>query len=119
MKREIAPEVFRQRLLIDLITTKEVSEDLVLGYLNGIVAELQVNTSGGPTIYPSGEKGKPENQGVEGFVPLIESGISINTWSESGLVAIYIHTCKEFSEEQAIGFTKRYFGANEAYTQSV
>jgi len=114
----IAPEIFRQRLLIELITKREINETLVKDFLNQIVKELELRTSGNPIIYKSGE-GKPQNQGVEGFVPLIDSGITINAWAESGLISIFLHTCKEFSEEKALKFIKDYFKPKEIFSKTI
>lgn len=102
----LAPEVFRQRFLIDLVTGMKISKSDVERYLNGIVEKLGLKISGGSDVYDGHGKGKKKNEGFEGFVGLIDSGISISIWAESGLVSIFIHTCKPFSEEDATAFTK-------------
>lgn len=105
----IAPEVIRQRLVVDLTTGKDLTKSSIEQFLKDFVGELNLSSYGGPMIYETGGIGKSINQGFDGFIALVDSGISISTWKDSGLVSIYIHTCKEFSEEKAIGFVKKYF----------
>ena len=117
-KSRIAPEIFRQRILIELITKKEISEKIIANFLDGIVKKLELRVSAPPITYKSGE-GKPINEGIEGFVPLIDSGITINTWKQSGLVSVFIHTCKSFSEEKALDFIKIFFEPIEFSSESI
>lgn len=105
----IAPEVMRQRLLIDFTTKRNLTKEFVEQFLKDIVAELKLTSYGGPMVYETGDTGKPINRGYDGFIALVDSGISISTWKDSGLVSLYVHTCKEFSEGQTINFVKKYF----------
>jgi S-adenosylmethionine decarboxylase len=105
----IAPEVMRQRLLIDFTTKKDLTKEFIEQFLRNLVAELKLRSYGGPVVYETGGTGKLINQGFDAFIALVDSGISISTWRDSGLVSLYIHTCKEFSEEQTINFVKKCF----------
>ena len=118
-KEEIAPEVFRQRFLVDLTTEKELTKEFVKQFLKDIIQELNLKSYGGPIVYETGGTGKPINQGYDGFIALVDSGISISTWRDSGLVSLYIHTCKEFSEDQTINFLKKYFTPIKIHSKRV
>ncbi len=83
-----APNIFRQRLLIEGFYTIEVTKELLQSYLLQIAAHLQpyllqiaahlqLRTYGEPIIFsPASGMGREENSGFDAFVPLINSGIS-------------------------------------------
>lgn len=105
----VAPEVFRQRMLVDITTDTSLTKTAVEEFLTGIVKHLRLISYGGPMVYETGGQGKAVNQGYDGFIALVDSGISISTWRDSGLVSVYVHTCKEFKEEDALTFIDDYF----------
>ncbi len=57
--------------------------------------------------------GKPENQGFDAFIPLIDSGISLYVWSKPRFFAAVLFTCKRFGVARALDFTRAHFGAAE------
>ena len=82
--KNIAPEIFRQRLLIEGFFTIDVTRELLSQYLLGVAAHLNLRAYGDPTIFsPASGMGKEENQGFDAFLPLIDSGISAYIWSKS------------------------------------
>jgi S-adenosylmethionine decarboxylase len=108
--KNIAPDIFRQRLLIEGFWTVEVNETSIKEYLLGLAAHLDLRTYGDPIIFsPSSGMGKEENAGYDAFVPLIDSGISAYFWSKRKFLSVVIYTCKGFDEEAAIAFTKEFF----------
>lgn len=108
--KNIAPDVFRQRLLIEAFWTIEVREKQVKDYLLGLAAHLGLRTYGDPIVFsPGSGMGKEENAGYDGFVPLIDSGISGYFWSKPKFLSVVIYTCKGFDEKAAIDFTKEFF----------
>jgi S-adenosylmethionine decarboxylase len=111
--KDIAPNVFRQRLLIELFYTIKVDKKIIENYFKEITKALNLKTYGDPIIFSPGGIGKEENQGYDAFVPLIDSGISIYVWSSSKFVSLIIYTCKGFDESIAIETTKKFFKANK------
>lgn len=112
--RNIAPEIFRQRLLMEAFYSIDVTRENLSKYLVSVAAHLGLRTYGEPTIFsPASGVGKEENQGFDAFLPLIDSGISAFVWSKSKFFAIVLFTCKEFDEEAAIAFTGQYFSVPE------
>lgn len=110
--KDIAPNVFRQRALIEAKVGIKVTKATVRDYLKGLPRYLKLKTYGGPVVYSAGSLGKPINQGsYDGFVALIESGISISAWAKVNFVAILVHTCKKFDVKKAAAFTKKFFKA--------
>ena len=106
----LAPDIFRQRLLIEGFYNINVTEDVVDNYLRSLASCLDLKIYNDPIIFSSQSgMGKEENQGFDAFVPLIDSGISIYIWTKSKFFSIVIYTCKGFDENTAIEFTKDFF----------
>lgn len=106
----LAPNIFRQRLLIEGFYTIEVTKESLQAYLLQIAAHLQLRTYGEPIIFsPASGMGREENSGFDAFVPLIDSGISAYIWSNAKFFSIVLYTCKGFDENKAIEFTGDYF----------
>jgi hypothetical protein len=99
MIKNLAPHVFRQRLLIEGFYTIAVDRDCIEQYLLGLTASLALRTYGAPIIFtPDTGMGSGENAGYDAFVPLIDSGISAYFWSNAKFFSIVIYTCKGFDE---------------------
>ena len=108
--RTLAPEVFRQRLLIEGYFGREVDEAVIRAFLLGIAAHLNLRTYGEPVVFaPASGMGGDENAGYDAFVPLIDSGISLYVWSGPRFASVLLYTCKGFDEDAAITFTRDYF----------
>jgi S-adenosylmethionine/arginine decarboxylase-like enzyme len=111
--RNLAPQVYRQRLLIEATYKRTVSKANVERYLRELPGELNLRICNDPVVYSPGGEGKQVNQGYDGFVALIDSGIAICVWENAKLVAAVVYTCKEFDEAKAINFTREFFEATE------
>ena len=116
--KNLAPQIFRQRLLIEGIYTIPVDRQALAGYMTGLAARLGMRSYGEPTIYSPAGVGKAENQGFDAFLPLIDSGIAAYIWSSARFFSIVVYTCKGFEAEAAVQFTRDYFGASEAEAMS-
>ena len=108
--RNIAPDIFRQRLLIEGYYTIDVTREVVNDYLLEVAKHLDLRTYGAPTVFsPASGMGRQENAGFDGFVPLIDSGISIYIWSSARFFSAVLYTCKGFDEGAAVEFTRKFF----------
>ena len=107
--RDLAPDITRQRLLIEGYFTAPVDRDAVERYLLGLARHLELRTYGRPVVHSPVGVGKPENQGFDAFIPLIDSGISLYVWSARRFFAVVLFTCKRFDVERALEFTRRLF----------
>jgi S-adenosylmethionine decarboxylase len=113
----LAKHIYRQRLLIEAYFDIEISERVINDFIEGICKELKVaKATDKPFINCSYGKGDIENQGIEAFQPLIESGISIYTWDKSKFLSLIIFTCKAFDNKKAIDFTNKFFNFKEFTT---
>jgi S-adenosylmethionine decarboxylase len=105
----LAPEIFRQRLLLESYYSVEVTAESVRGFLLGLADHLKLRTYGEPIVHsPSGE-GKEANQGFDAFVPLIDSGISLYVWSQARFFSAVIYSCKPFDDSQAAAYVSNHF----------
>lgn len=116
--QNLAPHIFRQRLLIEGFYKILVDEQVIKEYFIEITKVLQLKMYGEPIIFSPGSLGKVENQGYDAFVPLIDSGISIYIWSSDKFLSAVVYTCKGFDETTAIDVTKRFFTIDEIESQS-
>jgi len=109
----IAPDIFRKRLLIEGFYTREVSVDTISEYFSHITGELRLLTYGEPIIHETSGKGKEINQGYDAFVPLIDSGIYIGVWSNKRFLSTILYTCADFDDQKAVRLVKEFFQMSE------
>lgn len=114
----IAPDVKRQRLLMEGFFSIDVDKNRIQDYFNQITNHLNLRMYGAPIIFSPVGEGKEENQGYDAFVPLIDSGISIYVWSNAKFFSIIIYTCKNFDKKIAVKFTKNFFKAKKVVFES-
>jgi len=111
--RDLAPDIVRQRLLIEGVYTTDIDSDAVEQYLLGVAAHLDLRTYGRPIVHAPGGAGKEDNEGFDAFIPLIDSGISLYVWSRKRFFAAVLFTCKSFDIDRALQYTDAYFGATQ------
>jgi hypothetical protein len=110
--KDLAPSVFRQRLLIEGFFGGEMSEQRVRSYLLELAATLDLRTYGEPVVFrPASGMGKEENAGFDAFVPLIDSGISAYLWVGASFFSVVIYTCKGFDADTAIARSRELLDA--------
>lgn len=111
--KKLAPHIIRQRFLIEGFFSIEVTKEIIKKYLFEVAKNLDLRTYGEPTIYSPEGTGKGENQGFDAFIPLIDSGISLYIWTNERFMSVVFYTCKNFSEANALSFTKSFFSMTE------
>jgi hypothetical protein len=111
--RDIAPDIFRQRLLIEGYYSSDVARSVVAAFLTGLAAELGLRAYAEPVIYPPEGQGSAENQGFDAFLPLIDSGIAAYFWTGRRFFLIVLYTCKAFDEDTAVRFTRQFLDVKE------
>ena len=116
--RNLAPHVFRQRLLIEGFYTTDVTRERIAAYLQGVADHLSLKAYGEPTIHSPAGLGSAANQGFDAFLPLIDSGITAYVWSAAKFFSIVLYTCKGFDEGAAVRYTRDFFSAGEVESLS-
>ena len=110
--KDLAPDIVRQRLLIEGLYSREIDQAAVESYLIDVAAHLGLRTYGRPIVHAP-EDGKAGNQGYDAFIPLIDSGISLYVWTQKRFFAAVLFTCKRFDVNEALRFTRNYFVTTE------
>ena len=105
----IAPNIVRQRLLVEGYFNRNITEKEIVSFFNGITPELGLRAYGKPTIHSTGDQGKKINQGFDAFIPLIDSGIALYVWGNAKFFSTVIYTCKSFDVKKAVKFCKEFF----------
>jgi S-adenosylmethionine decarboxylase len=111
--KDLAPDIVRQRLLIEGVYTATVDRAKVEAYLVEVAAHLGLRTYGVPIVHAPGGAGKDDSEGFDAFIPLINSGISLYVWSSKRFFAAVLFTCKRFDTGAALDFTRRFFATTE------
>ena len=109
----IAPQILRKRLLIEGFYKREVDYGVLLDYFKHITGGLGLRTYGDPIIHTTGGQGKDINQGFDGFVPLIDSGIYVGAWTNPRFVSTVLYTCADFDEDRAVALVRDFFDLGE------
>lgn len=111
--KDLAPDIVRQRLLIEGCYGIDLDRAAVEKYLLSLAAHLNLRTYGNPIVHAPSGAGKEDNEGFDAFIPLIDSGISLYVWSKKQFFAVVLFTCKAFDKERALQFTRGYFESAE------
>jgi hypothetical protein len=107
--RDLAPDIVRQRLLVEGFYRTEVDEAAVRRFLAELPAALGLRTYGEAVVHAPGGTGRDANEGYDAFVPLIDSGISLYVWTARRFLALVVFTCKAFDQDTATRVTRTYF----------
>ncbi len=109
--RDLAPDIVRQRLLMEGYWTVEVDADAIRRLLLDLAAHLDLRTYGEPAVFaPASGMGRDENAGWDAFVPLIDSGISGYFWAGPRFFSLVLYTCKHFDPAAAIAYVRTALG---------
>ena len=116
--KDLAPQIYRQRLLIEGLYDIDVQIDTVHQFFATLLTGLGANAAGDAIVNSSLGQGKLENQGIEAFIPLIESGVSLYTWQASRFISLIIYTCKAFDEDKALEIVGDFFQLSQVESKT-
>ncbi len=116
--KDLAPNIYRQRLLVEGLYDIDVQVDTVHEFFAALLDGLGANAAGEAIVNSSLGQGKPENQGIEAFIPLIESGVALYTWESSRFVSLIIYTCKAFDKAKALTIVADFFQLSQMESKS-
>lgn len=112
--RNLAPEIYRQRLVIEGHPAAPVSDEQIKAYLSelGTVLDMKVLTT--PVTHRS------DQFGWAGWVHWETSGAHFYAWEAPRLFfSVDIYTCKAFGSFTAARFTNDFFSASEIVLKDV
>lgn len=105
---DLAPEILRQRLVVEGLVTAPIPAEQIEEYLSELSGVLDMVTLLKPVTHQS------DTYGWAGWIHWETSGAHFYGWDQPRLFfSVDIYTCKAFSADHAVDFTRRFFGATE------
>lgn len=102
--RDLAPEIYRQRAVIEGYPTKPITDKEIKEYLKELSKVLKMVTLIEPVTHRS------DLYGEAAWIHWETSGAHFYAWDQPRLFfSVDIYTCKEFNAVDAVEFTKKYF----------
>lgn len=77
-------------------------------FLDRLVAELGVIKQSQPYLFRTPEQ-FVDKRGLSGWVPLVESGISLHTLTESRFVSLDVYSCRAFDNYRVVACMQEFF----------
>ncbi len=108
MMRDLTPEIFRQRVVIEGHPTAPITAGQIKTYLKQLSDRIGMKTLIEPVTHRS------ETYGEAGWIHWETSGAHFYAWDVPRLFfSVDIYTCKAFDSKRAVEFTKNYFSATD------
>ncbi|MBI1349965.1 MAG: hypothetical protein GC156_02475 [Actinomycetales bacterium] len=105
---DLAPEIYRQRLVIEGLVTQPITAAQIETYLAELSEVLDMTTLLEPVTHMS------DTYGWAGWIHWETSGAHFYAWDQPRLFfSVDIYTCKPFSSDRAVSFTGDFFSATE------
>lgn len=104
--RNLAPGLVRQRIIIEGTTKEIVKPDEIKKYLMALSKVVNMTVLSDPVAYTAHE------DGYGGWIHWKTSGAHFYSYeTDPPLFTVDCYTCKKFSVDKALAFTKKYFNA--------
>jgi hypothetical protein len=104
--RDLAPEIYRQRAVIEGYPDRPLEAEEIKEYLRQLSAVLEMKTLIDPVTHRS------DTYGEAAWIHWENSGAHFYAWDVPRLFfSVDIYTCKMFDVKDAVEFTKDYFSA--------
>tara|TARA_Y100000034_G_scaffold83873_1_gene100465 strand:- start:275 stop:628 length:354 start_codon:yes stop_codon:yes gene_type:complete len=104
--KNLAPDLIRQRIIIEGTTNKIVEPEQIKKYLFELSKVVNMVVLSDPVAYPAHE------DGYGGWIHWKTSGAHFYSYETNPpLFTVDCYTCKAFSVKKAVEFTKKYFNA--------
>ena len=101
---DLAPDIYRQRLVIEGLVPTPIGPEAIEEYLGQLSHVLDMTTVLEPITHQS------ERFGWAGWIHWETSGAHFYAWDEPTLFfSVDIYTCKSFSADRAVDFTRDFF----------
>jgi S-adenosylmethionine/arginine decarboxylase-like enzyme len=109
-------KVFGYHLVLDCYDCSRKAVDSVevcYRYLDKMTQIMRVHKQSPPFVVYTDSIKYPDKAGISGWVPIVESGISIHTLTPTDFVSVDIYSCKKYSVQKVKDFTRRVFKPKE------
>lgn len=106
--KDLAPSIHRQRLVIEGYQKEHISDAKIREYLSLLSVHIDMKELIEPVTHMS------DLYGWAGWIHWETSGAHFYSWDRPILFfSVDIYTCKAFSNESAVEFTKNFFEATK------
>lgn len=118
--RNLAPNLVRQRIVIECTTEEPTGAEKLTKYLIELADVVGMTPLARPFVYPA-HCSVPEASGLGSWQHWATSGVQayIYTNMKPALVTVDAYTCKRFSVNKAVDFTHNYWKAKEIVWREV
>jgi hypothetical protein len=111
--RDLAPEIVRQRLVIEGVPAGPVDDVLIRRYLSALSREVDMVQLLEPVTHRS------DLYGWAGWIHWETSGAHFYAWEQPRLFfSVDMYTCKAFDVDTAVSFTRDFFSAGPVVAKS-
>ncbi|MDP3883281.1 MAG: S-adenosylmethionine decarboxylase [Candidatus Staskawiczbacteria bacterium] len=114
MWKNLAPDLIRQRIIIEGTTEKIVEPEQIKKYLVKLAEVCDMEVISEPKAYSAHE------MGYGGWIHWKSSGATFYSYpTKPPLFTVDCYTCKPFSGQEAFEFTKKYFCSIECVWKEI
>ena len=111
--RDLAPDILRQRLVIEGIPDRPVGDAQIRAYLSALSREVDMVQLIEPVTHRS------DRYGWAGWIHWETSGAHFYAWEQPRLFfSVDMYTCKAFDVDVALTFTRDFFSAGTVVWKS-
>ena len=111
--RDLAPEILRQRLVIEGVPARPVDDEQIRRYLSALSREVDMVQLLEPVTHRS------DLYGWAGWIHWETSGAHFYAWEQPRLFfSVDVYTCKAFDVDTAVAFTRDFFAAGTLVAKS-
>jgi S-adenosylmethionine/arginine decarboxylase-like enzyme len=107
--KDLAPSIYRQRLCIEGLYTKEITARLLKQFMIDLSTRLGMTIIFGPHVMRLAEHIEPKHKGFECVMIWAESGVQMYTWEIENFLTLDVYSCKPFVNETVVDMVKFYF----------
>lgn len=110
--KDLAPQIHRQRLVVEGYPEQPIDDQAIKNYLKQLAEVTDMVCLTEPVTH------KSDRFGWAGWIHWETSGAHFYAW-ESPLLffSVDIYTCKPFSSEKVVAFTREFFRAEEVVSK--
>jgi hypothetical protein len=110
---DLAPEIYRQRLVVEGLVDRPIERHEIVEYLSTLSKVLDMITVLEPVTHES------DLYGWAGWIHWETSGAHFYAWDRPRLFfSVDMYTCKWFSNEEAVEFTREFFNARQVVSRA-
>jgi len=109
--RDLCPEIFRKRVVVEgLYGIDPPDAAFIEAFLLGLSRDLRMRPLTSVLVF-SPDHHSELHHGIAGFLPWVESGCSLYTWSDKRFFSLEIFSCKDFDADGCACFAQTRFKA--------